>query len=381
MGLIDGRGRWIRMGRRRTVDDMLRLNAHQVMTHLPHVQGWAGAWRWSWRTWRGPQTAVIDLAVTNGERARLSYNWQGQPVQPYTVAVAKTHPPFGGVRYWWLCPHCGRRVADLYGGRLFLCRQCHGLTYPTAQAGSADVTPSVQNRLRVLRKRLAIDDADDDSRLPGKPVKMRWRTYERLEAEYLALAALADQVWLVKLYAVSGLRQRKLQERARWLLRQARQQQGLAGGLYPELAQWVEETDDPIIAAGRERRRQEAQAALAELERTFCDPDRLTLGELAAAAGVPYAFAVEAQAEGLLRPDGGRGTRTKRYRRRLASWLVKLAGLRAEGHSWADLRAWARRRWQPGHEDERRAPAPVRDSQSPAAGAAGLRGGAKVTVK
>jgi hypothetical protein len=93
-------------------------------------------------------------------------------------------------------------------------------------------------------------------------------------------------------------------------------------------------------------------------------PDRLTLGELATAAGVPYAFAVEAQAEGLLRPDGGRGTRTKRYRRRLASWLVKLAGLRAEGHSWADLRAWARRRWQPGHEDERRAPAPVRDSQS-----------------
>lgn len=380
MGLIDGRGRWLRMDRRRTVDDMLRLNAHKVMTHAPGASGWVGDWRWQWRTWQGPQTATVALTVTVGERAVLRYNWRGQPVQPYTVAVATTQPPFGGVRYWWLCPHCGRRVADLYGGRLFLCRQCHGLTYRTAQAGSADVTPSVQNRLRVLRKRLAIDDADDDSRWLSKPVKMRWRTYERLEAEYLDLAALADQVWLVKLYAVSGLRQRKLQEQARQLLRQARQHQGLGGGLYPALAQWVEETDDPIIADSRERRRQEATAALAELEQTFCDQNRLTLGELAAAAGVPYAFAREASDEGLLRPDGGRGTRTKRYRRRLASWLIKLARLRAEGHSWADLRAWSRRRWQPGHEDERQAPATVHRSQSPGAAAEGLRVEAKLTV-
>lgn len=382
-GLIDGRGRWLRMGRRRTVEQMLRLNAHKIMTHVPNASRWRSTWRWQWRTWQGQQTSAIDIDVTVGERALLTYNWQGQPVQPYTVAVATTRPPFGGVRYWWLCPRCGRRVADLYGGKLFLCRQCHGLTYRTAQAGSADVDPSVQNRLRVLRKRLAIDGDDDRSRWPSKPAGMRWCTYERLESEYQDLAALANQVWLVKLYAVSGLRQRKLQEQARQLLRQARQHQGLGGGLYPALNQWVTETDDPIIAEGRERRRQEAVAAIAELERASADmhdPNRLTLGELATAAGVPYAFAREASAEGLLRPDGGRSTRTKRYRRRLASWLGKLARLRAEGHSWADLRAWSRRRWQPGHEDERQAPATVIRSQSPAAAAEGLRAEAKLTV-
>lgn len=41
----------------------------------------------------------------------------------------------GGVRYWFLCPHCGRRVATLYRPvRInkmlpFRCRTCYNLTY------------------------------------------------------------------------------------------------------------------------------------------------------------------------------------------------------------------------------------------------------------
>ena len=363
--LIDGRGRWPRVGARRTVEQMLQLNAHQVMTFVSDASRWRSTWRWTWHNWQGQQTSAIDLDVTQGERALLSYNWQGQPVQPYAVNVTTTTPHYGGVRYWWLCPRCARRVADLYGGKLFLCRECHGLTYRTAQAGSADIDPSVKNRLRVLRRRLAVT-GEDRARRPPRPARMHAETYDRLTREYVALVEVKDQIWLAKLYALTGLRQRPATNDARAGWRQARRSGRLPVGLYDAMLQWLDETDNPIIVDSREQRRAEAARDDADLEwadmgRWYWDsdaPDRLTLGELATAAGVPFAFAREAIDEGLLRPDGGRGTRTKRYRRRLASWLGKLARLRAEGHSWADLRAWVRRRWQPGHEDERLAPAP-----------------------
>lgn len=365
MSLIDGRGRWYRRNTRRTVDDYLRLNAHQIMA----AGDFAGGFRCT-VNWPGRDQAAIDVAVTPHHRALLTYNWRGQLLPAYYVTVATTAPHYGGVRYWWLCPNCGRRVADLYGGKYFWCRTCHGLTYRTAQAGSADIDPSVKNRLRVLRRRLAITEKDRALR-PPKPNGMHRATHDRLAKEYVALVEVSEQVWLAKLYALTGLRQRTAQADARAAWRRARRGQRIGGGLYDAMLEWVMTTDNPIIADSRENREREraAQEAAQEtpipwaaLERYFQtrpDPNRLTLGDLAKLAGVPYAFAVEAQAEGLLRPDGGRNTRTRRYRRRLASWLGKLQRLRAEGHSWADLRAWASRRWQPGHEAERQTPAPA----------------------
>ena len=375
--LIDGRGRWIRVGAQRTVDDLLQLNAHKVMLAGAPAGRWHSTWRWTWHTWQGQQTAAIDLVVTLAEQALLSYTWQGQPVQPYAVNVATTTPHYGGVRYWWLCPRCGRRVADLYGGKLFLCRLCHGLTYRTAQAGSADIDPSVKNRLHVLRLRLRITGEDRALR-PPKPARMHAVTYERLAKEYVALVNVTEQVWLAKLYSMTGLRQRAATADARAAWRQVRRDGRLGVGLYDAMLRWMDETDNPIIVDSRERRQQEAAQEAAQewdgADYWYPDtygPDRQTLGELATAAGVPFAFAREAVDEGLLRPDGGRGTRTKRYRRRLASWLGKLARLRDEGHSWADLRAWVRRRWQPGHEDERLAPAPSKATKG-ASGSSGF---------
>ena len=82
-------------------------------------------------------------------------------------------------------------------------------------------------------------------------------------------------------------------------------------------------------------------------------PPRYTLGEIASLAGVPYAFAQEAQQEGLIREDAGRTRRRKRYRERLKNWLSKLHQLRESGLSWDEIRDWSKRRWQPGHEHER----------------------------
>ncbi|HBY1513290.1 TPA: hypothetical protein MIQ52_000387 [Klebsiella aerogenes] len=47
-----------------------------------------------------------------------------------SVALATTSPRYGGVRWWYVCPECGKRKTSLYlSGTALRCRQCAGLHY------------------------------------------------------------------------------------------------------------------------------------------------------------------------------------------------------------------------------------------------------------
>ena len=53
-----------------------------------------------------------------------------------------THCYFGGLRHWFRCPACGRRVGKLYAplsASAFKCRRCHDLTYRSTQEHDARV--------------------------------------------------------------------------------------------------------------------------------------------------------------------------------------------------------------------------------------------------
>jgi hypothetical protein len=48
------------------------------------------------------------------------------------VKLLRSYPHFGGIRYWFRCPGCGRRCGRLYATeshQRVACRQCHGLRY------------------------------------------------------------------------------------------------------------------------------------------------------------------------------------------------------------------------------------------------------------
>jgi hypothetical protein len=53
------------------------------------------------------------------------------------IPLSSTRPNYGGIRWWFLCPKCRRRVAQLHkpsNAHHFFCRYCHNLTYESAQS-------------------------------------------------------------------------------------------------------------------------------------------------------------------------------------------------------------------------------------------------------
>ena len=107
----------------------------------------------------------VQRGLTNGvETIQLD----DTPIQIAWMATA-----FGGLRAYFVCPECSRRVSALSAAPSLACRHCHRLAYR-----SQNLTP-LWRRNEKLRKLQAKAGADT-SRLPCIPTKpkwMRWHTY------------------------------------------------------------------------------------------------------------------------------------------------------------------------------------------------------------
>jgi hypothetical protein len=127
---------------------------------------------------------------------RLRYSmteyWTGEELKiDDKVYLAPTRPHFGGLRWWFVCPHLNRRVRKLYlplGGRHFWSRRGYELAYASQRETKYD---TAIRRARKLRLRLGGDPADDE--YPDKPPRMRWATYNRLMDRLVATDGVADE--------------------------------------------------------------------------------------------------------------------------------------------------------------------------------------------
>ena len=85
----------------------------------------------------GKKTAVgVAVDITDEPYVRLVYtvtDGEGNTTDyDYEVSLLTTPCNLGGVRYWFGCPSCGRRVGVLYlapGDVYFRCRHCNNLSY------------------------------------------------------------------------------------------------------------------------------------------------------------------------------------------------------------------------------------------------------------
>lgn len=143
-----------------------------------------------------PGAIFLDYSVTQhgGEREEMRYR----------VPLDWTDCHLGGVRPWFRCPvvGCRRRVAVLYGGRVFACRKCHRLAYPSQREDASD---RAARRADKIRERLGWDAGILNG--PGsKPKGMHWRTYERLVQEHDRWSDMSLGLMLQKFSAIPTFR-------------------------------------------------------------------------------------------------------------------------------------------------------------------------------
>ena len=150
-------------------------------------------------SWDGELPVELRIDARNSEAASIEVRHVTRDSErreiSYTVRLTTTRPPFGGLRWWFLCPSRGQRCAKLFlpnGGRYFLSRAGYGLGYACQRGTKAD---RLQRKARKLNRALG-GDGKYGSPTPPKPKGMHWRTYERKVAQLEAIEAAADQAWL-----------------------------------------------------------------------------------------------------------------------------------------------------------------------------------------
>ena len=138
-----GSGRRFGLRVKETVECCSVVSSAQLVRQGPRALGTV---TWT-NTATGEKTASIGYEVKAIDPAdawiRLWYTLTREKEDvDYRVRLTTTPLPWGGVRWWFVCPlnanglGCGRRCGKLYlppGGRYFGCRLCYDLTYESAQ--------------------------------------------------------------------------------------------------------------------------------------------------------------------------------------------------------------------------------------------------------
>ena len=110
------------------------------------VPGRSFSWQW---TVGDRQVAGITIRVAV-QAVQLCYQNRstGESFDQW-VERQSTACRFGGMRRWFTCPSCGKRVAVLYGpGKHFACRSCCGLGYASQKEGVGDRSSRQADKLR-----------------------------------------------------------------------------------------------------------------------------------------------------------------------------------------------------------------------------------------
>ena len=145
---------------------------------------------WQWTVNDRVQSSIRVEAEAWQVTLAYSHTPRDRPAEAIRQIVALEITPgtLGGVRPWFRCPACARRVAVIYGvGRLFACRRCKGLAY-ASQAEAAD-DRALRSAGRI-RKKLGWVPGIAHGHGP-KPVGMHWINFYRLCAKHDSLVQVS----------------------------------------------------------------------------------------------------------------------------------------------------------------------------------------------
>jgi hypothetical protein len=111
---------------------------------------------------------------------RFRYSLSGKPVE-HTVLLTQTPCHYGGVRHWFRCGYCQRRVGVLYlsGGQCG-CRHCFKLAYKSERESRHYRLFRKADKIRV-RLGWGAGIAFPDG---AKPKGMHWKTFNRMKTAH-----------------------------------------------------------------------------------------------------------------------------------------------------------------------------------------------------
>lgn len=196
-----GSGRRHYYGAGETTEDYRTLDVRRLQREGLLEPGRNFLWQWSVEN---KTIASINVTVEHN-RLILDYRhrsgneeWQKKH---YPINLSWTPCHFGSSRAWFICPAagCSKRVAILYGGSIFACRQCYQLVYPSQRESTDDRSA---RRADKIRKRfdweLGILNGNGE-----RPKGMHQRTYERLIRKHdafveMSLAGIAKRLGILE---------------------------------------------------------------------------------------------------------------------------------------------------------------------------------------
>ena len=173
-----GSGRHWHWNTKAETTDLLRLDVRQLAKRGSLQPGSGYSWTWSRD---GEEIGKVRIGVGH-DYITLTYRHKagGSDWTSYDYQVALFSQPcnYGGHRHWFACPAqgCGRRVAVLYGGAIFACRNCHQLAYPSQREKPFQ---RYQRRAFKIRERLGWMTGPCDT-WGERPKGMHRKNYERL---------------------------------------------------------------------------------------------------------------------------------------------------------------------------------------------------------
>lgn len=137
-----------RFGRKRKTGSLRHIDVRRLARDKLLVPGRSHNWAW-WND-AGEKTASISLHIASEDELIVSYRL-GEIDVRQSIRLAAQACNYGGQRFWFQCPHCGRRAALLYLSRQVACRQCFDLAYASQSDTEMD---SLWRRYHKLEARL-----------------------------------------------------------------------------------------------------------------------------------------------------------------------------------------------------------------------------------
>ena len=146
---------------------------------------------------RDPNNASLTLIY---RRRRYGEDWTSREQR---IRLSYTVPPYGGRRWWMLCPVNGDRIGKLYlpsGGDIFAGRRAWRIAYQSQRITERD---RVFEALFRLQRKLGCTQGWEQPIM--RPKGMWRRTFERFEDEYWDLDARCGVEMMSALSVLRGL--------------------------------------------------------------------------------------------------------------------------------------------------------------------------------